>query len=141
MKKGFVFLETIVMLIITTVTLVGIFKMYTKVSIEIDRRVHYDNVSDLYKTNILRSLVSLEKITSNTLIEANNCEVYMGEECAKVIEKLGVEKIYLIKDSTQKEDLPNSLIEYMKTIQSNGTYIIVNYKDNYYASLKVRGGE
>lgn len=147
-KKGFVFLETIVVVAILSASLVSMYSIVIKLSSDIDARKIYDNISDIYKTDIVRSDIKKDSIIKNegyTLITKDNCTNYMGSECALMIDELNVERI-LINHSfvgviaLDNLDVPNSMKEYMKTLSGNDRYIIVNYmynNKNYYASLEI----
>ena len=151
MKKGFVFVETLVVLVVLLVTVVGMFGMYTRITTDIESRKYYDNVSDLYKTDILRSLVNINSLnSSSSFIEINksNCNTYMNSSCSSVMSSLNVENIYINLTNvesmilSESNGLKNSMREYLRTINKDGNvrYIIVSYKYNdksYYASLRI----
>lgn len=149
MKKGFIFMETLIVLIVLLVTVVGMYSMYIKVSTDIDNRRFYDNISDLYKTDILRNNVDESSISGSgfLVITKDNCESYMKSDCSTLMSSLKAEGIYINLDPistlvTSQNDLQNSLRNYLKTINNVKAkrYIIVNYKyndKNYYASLRI----
>ena len=88
MKKGFIFMETLIVLVVLMVTVVGMYGMFVRLSTDIENRKYYDNISDLYKTDILRSEINKSKLTStSSLIEItkNNCSTYMSSSCASII--------------------------------------------------------
>lgn len=143
-------METLIVLVVLLITVVGMFGMYTKITADIDIRKYYDNISDLYKTDILRSLINKNNITGSSLIEItpNNCMNYMDNSCTEIMSSLKAEKIYINLNNvdeiilSQNNNIKNSMREYLKTINKDGyqRYIIVNYKynnKNYYASLKI----
>lgn len=151
MKKGFVFVETLVVLVVLLVTVVGMFGMYTRINADIVSRKYYDNISDIYKTDILRSLVKVDTLNGSSpfiLINASNCSTYMNSSCSNIMNSLKVENVYINLTNvdslilSQNNGLKNSMREYLKTINKDGNirYIIVNYKyndKNYYASLRI----
>ncbi len=151
MKKGFIFMETLIVLVVLMVTVVGMYGMFVRLSTDIENRKYYDNISDLYKTDILRSEINKSKLTStSSLIEItkNNCSTYMSSSCASIMTSLNADKIIINIDSieslilSENNGIKNSMREYLKTINKNGNnrYIIVNYKNNdknYYASLRI----
>lgn len=150
MKKGFIFIETLIVMVVLLITVLGMFGMYTKLSTNIETRKYYDNISDLYKTDIIRNNIDITLI-ENTLpiIEVNptNCTSYMESSCTDLLLSLQVEKIIINNESinsiilTKNNGLNNSLREYLKTINQNDKrFIIVHYKydnKNYYASLRI----
>lgn len=148
MNKGFVFLETIIIIVLLSTSLISIYSLTTKLTSSISNKKYYDNVSDLYKTKILRDDLVLSKIYGEDYLNINkdNCANFMNNGCAQLLDDLSVnriiinfEKISVIKNSTN--DFPNSMNEYLSTFKdSDERYFIVNfmYNDkNYYASLRV----
>jgi len=151
MKKGFVFIETLIVLILLSVTVVGTYSMYYHVAKNIEERKYYDNIDDLYKTEILRSITNTNMLSStNNILEINssNCTNYMNSDCGIIMTALEAEKIYINFDTINNiinndtNGIKNSMRSYLGTISNNtyDRYIIVNYKynnNNYYASLKI----
>lgn len=153
MKKGFVFIETLVVLVVLIAGILSIFSTYAILTSNIEKREYYDNISDLYKVDIIRSLIDVDAIGEPTdYITKNNCSNIMQSNCIEILESLNVEKIYInttvsINDMIDESEsyLPsanNSLIEYIKTIKDSTSrrYIIVNFyynNHNYYASLYI----
>lgn len=151
MKKGFVFMETLIVLVVLLITVIGMYSVYVRLSTNIENRKYYDTINDLYKTNTIRDLVdttSLEGKTSLVTIDSSNCTLYMETSCTNILTDLNVEKIYINFEqissliSSYTFDLPNSAKEYLKTINKDEyeRYIIVNYKKNnknFYASLRI----
>lgn len=151
MKKGFVFVETLIVLTVLLVAVVGMFGTYIKISSDIENRKHYDNISDLYKTDIIRNYIISSNLVGNSSfieISKSNCSLYMKSNCEILIDTLNVENIYINLSGIEStllsnsNSISNSMKEYLKTIDkdNNKRYIIVNYKyndKNYYASLRV----
>ena len=54
MKKGFVFIETVTVLMVLVTTLLSVFLSFQNVKANMDKREFYDNVSDIYKTDMIR---------------------------------------------------------------------------------------
>lgn len=147
-KKGFVFLETIIVIVVLSGSLAALYSLMTKITYDIKTRKYYDNISDIYKTDIIRSNITKETITGTNLyieITKNNCTSYMTSTCADLLNELEAERVVInLKSvgaiSLEQNDFPNSMIEYLKTINTNKRYIIVNYKydeKNYYSSLEI----
>ena len=146
-KKGFVFIETIIVLL--SVGIASMYSLMSNITTDIKMRKYFDNISDLYKTNIIRNNTN-KNLTGSTYLEItkDNCTSYMSSNCNSLLTDLEVERVvinFTNLDNIINSDttLPNSLNEYLKTINSYKTnkYIIVNYKynnKNYYASLEVK---
>ena len=69
-KNGFVFIETIVVLVVLMAGILALYTVYNTISSNMDRRTYYDSVSDLYKTDILRS-----KLKTNISITGKFVEI------------------------------------------------------------------
>ena len=148
-KEGFVFIETIIVIVLLSVGIASMYSLMTNITTDIKTRKYFDNISDLYKTNIIRNNTN-KNLTGSTYLEItkDNCTSYMSSNCNSLLTDLEVERVvinFTNLDNIINSDttLPNSLNEYLKTINSYKTnkYIIVNYKynnKNYYASLEVK---
>lgn len=148
-KKGFVFIETIIVIVLLSVGIASMYSLMSNITTDIKTRKYFDNISDLYKTNIIRNNTN-KNLTGSTYLEItkDNCTSYMNSNCNSLLTDLEVERVvinFTNLDNIINSDttLPNSLNEYLKTINSYKTnkYIIVNYKynnKNYYASLEVK---
>lgn len=148
-KKGFVFIETIIVIVLLSVGIASMYSLMSNITTDIKTRKYFDNISDLYKTNIIRNNTN-KNLTGSTYLEItkDTCTSYMSSNCNSLLTDLEVERVvinFTNLDNIINSDttLPNSLNEYLKTINSYKTskYIIVNYKynnKNYYASLEVK---
>ena len=148
-KNGFVFIETIIVIVLLSVGIASMYFLMTNITTNIKSRKYFDNISDLYKTNIIRDNVS-KNLTGTTYLEItkDNCTSYMTSTCYSLLTDLEVERVvvnFASLDNIINSDttIPNSMNEYLKTINTYKTnkYIIVNYKynnKNYYASLEVK---
>lgn len=148
-KEGFVFIETIIVIVLLSVGIASMYSLMSNITTDIKMRKYFDNISDLYKTNIMRNNTN-KNLTGSTYLEItkDNCTSYMSSNCNSLLTDLEVERVvinFTNLDNIINSDttLPNSLNEYLKTINSYKTnkYIIVNYKynnKNYYASLEVK---
>ncbi len=148
-KEGFVFIETIIVIVLLSVGIASMYSLMSNITTDIKTRKYFDNISDLYKTNIIRNNTN-KNLTGSTYLEItkDNCTSYMSSNCNSLLTDLEVERVVISftnLDNIINSDttLPNSLNEYLKTINSYKTnkYIIVNYKynnKNYYASLEVK---
>lgn len=148
-KEGFVFIETIIVIVLLSVGIASMYSLMSNITTDIKTRKYFDNISDLYKTNIIRNNTN-KNLTGSTYLEItkDNCTSYMSSNCNSLLTDLEVERVvinFTNLDNIINSDttLPNSLNEYLKTINSYKTnkYIIVNYKynnKNYYASLGVK---
>lgn len=154
MNKGYVFIETIIVIALMSLSIASIYSLSIKVTGDIEIRRYYDNISDLYKTNIIRKNINKDVITNlagHIEFNKNNCTSYMTETCNQLLSELEVENIILTKDPINTlllnvSTIPNSMQMYLRTIntlantENKEKLIIINYKyngKNYYASLKI----
>lgn len=56
-KKGFVFIETILTIVVLTTTLVILYTNYSRAVIAERRRLYYDDISYVYKTSVIRDIL------------------------------------------------------------------------------------
>lgn len=151
-KKGFVLLETIIVLVIVVSSMIGLFLTYSFVLKDLKQARHYDNLNDVYKLNIFYGMIN-SSVTSNNIgylkIDGNNCASYLKDEnCSNLLQRTDLEyllytdkSIDLILSSLSfNNGLKNSDVDYIKTLDKKYTYLIGTYsKDNeyFYVSLKV----
>ena len=95
MKKGFVFIETITVLMVLVTSLLSIFLTFQNVKSNMDKREFYDNVSDIYKTDMIRKYVIQDQINiegpSFIKITKSNCTAYMESICSELFDDLEIE--------------------------------------------------
>lgn len=148
-KKGFVFLETLVVIVVLSISILGIFTIYNTVNSNIDERKYYDSIGDIYKSYVIKDMINLSNLTSEDVIKItkDNCTSYLSNNCGDIIGVLDIESIYINNISIEKlingtnQYVPNSLKLYMKTIydkNDNNKYVIVSFNKSsskYYSSL------
>lgn len=142
-KDGYIFIETIIVLTVTMVCLLSLYNGYSLTVNSMENRKYYDNINDVYKTNVVKKLLNTE--ITDEIIDSNNCINYMNKNCNLILEELKIDEVYLtsnvtnlIEDDSRK--YKNSLIKYLKTLEADTDYIIIAREKNnksYYASLKV----
>ena len=136
MKKGFVFIETLIVLAVLSFSLVNIYSMFIKVTTDIEIRKSYDNINDIYKVDVLRSLIDSSTLNSDDTpinVTSTNCTSYMEEACTNLMQTLNVNNIYISKVEgillSQNMTIKNTMKEYLKTIDTEKPkrYIIVEF--------------
>lgn len=146
-KKGFVLVETIIVLVVVIVSMLGLYKAYSFVFSNLKQNRYYDNINDIYKINIVKKTFTSGYPSSNYIkIEAVDCTNYMSVDCTDLYTLLNIDYVIYnninIKDVIlgTHTDLTNTDINYMKVLQNGHKYLIIHYqKDSkdYYASLSV----
>lgn len=54
-KEGFVFIETIIVIVLLSVGIASMYSLMSNITTDIKTRKYFDNISDLYKTYIIRN--------------------------------------------------------------------------------------
>ena len=114
-KKGFVLMETIVVITVLCVVLVTLFGAYSKILIDVSNRSLYNNTEYVYKSSIIREYLEsklnivefmgteyVSGYCSNQLSQYKNCDAD-DLEGADIFNFMGVRGIYFIlwdKDAT-----------------------------------------
>lgn len=146
-KKGFVLVETIIVLVVVLVSMIGLYKTYYSVLNNLNQNKYYDNINDLYKINTLKkTFINGYPADDYKKILKADCTTYMSEDCGALYDLFSFDYIiYNSVDVTEllsgvKTDLTNTDVNYIKYLQDNHKYLIVHYEKNskdYYASLSV----
>ncbi len=157
-KKGFVFVESIAVLVVIVLALTLFLSSYNVLVRKSKSKDYYDLPKDKY---LLYSIANLgdntQSFSSNAtfLATKNNCGTYLNERmtnCARVFNDYHLEQFLVVYDlKTTLESgsikdvngITSDIIEYLKTLKkSDGTnginYIVGVFKRNekkYYASL------
>lgn len=154
-KNGFVFIETIIAIIILMVSFLTLFTMYNKIFKKLENRYEYDNLNYIYKANNVKkaldnysdfkysylNLVNDNKLISNIGIESEGLVFNDKKTYMEVLESLQVSNVYIIKDidtykkeclqNSQKElcnyiSFDNNMKDYIRTINGNNlNYILL----------------
>ncbi len=145
MKKGFIFIETMMVLVMVIFALMGVFKSYNAVARNLKRKEYYDNVNDIYKANIIKNNFTSFSITGDYLyVNSANCSSYMNSDCESLLNDMKVNYIVLISGNINNiydspGNLPNSFLSYLGVLDTEKLLIVSvqNVNQEYFASLKV----
>ena len=129
--KGFVMIETIIVITILTVGLISLYSSYSVILSKSKVKSNYDNIEYLYKAYFIGNYLVDNNVFSNfTLYNSNNSDNNLGF----IINNLLIDKIYVIpKDFDYKEIISNldgSSIAYFnkwKYYDKNKINIIVKF--------------
>ena len=145
-NKGFIFIETVIVLVVLSASLIGLYSSFSSVVNNIEKRKQYDNINDIYKVKIVKDL--FESIPSNTYttIDNSNCTNYMNADCKEVFSELSISEVLVTGNNIQTIidldiNIPNTIKEYLETINKNEKSLIVRFNrsgENYYSSLELR---
>lgn len=140
-NKGYIFIETIVVLSITMVSLLVLFNGYSLLTKSAYQKKYFDNINDIYKVNVIKHMM---KETENVSFVKPECNSFMNEDCINVLEKFNIERVILIDNIESINTTNDNLIKYLNNLEKNNKYIIIERKENnnyYYASLKIKEGD
>ncbi len=145
-KNGFVLIETITVLLIVIISMLGLYKGYSVLFNNLSQKKYFDNINDVYKANILKSdMTSNFSWTTLLKITTTNCSSNgFSSSCANVMNDLGIDYIILtsslVSTDIENSTLSNSDKRYMNILENGRKYLIIHYKKNdkdYYASLSL----
>ena len=140
-KKGFFLSETIIVMCVVAVVLVGLFSLFTSVY------TNYKETEKYNGTNTLNALVSVKRYyeskgdlkelltNENPIIDLTNLNIYDSEIYTKIKEEFELEKIYLVDvdsffASNKINNYNTSLRKYLKTLQKSGEIVLVGVGEN-----------
>lgn len=148
-KKGFVLLETIVVLIVTVICMLGLYLTYSFLVKNLKQSKHYDNINDVYRLNIFYKLMKEKGFPSDNILKItdSNCSSYFDANCKSLMTKTEFNYfLYLNNDIdsilSNPTNLSNTDINYINILEHKFSYLVGVYQKNneyYYVSLKVGG--
>ena len=148
-KKGFVLMETIVVIVIISVALLAIFSSYNKLLSKVKTENKYDTSEYIYMTYYIRKYLkgtNVKAVDINTEDVTNLC-VYLDDDGLNIF---NAKKIYIVKNLNKLSDRASKfdayMIDYIKRldVRDNDSLIIVEYqrpakKDGTMVDLKEYG--
>ncbi len=145
-NKGFIFIETVIVLVVLSASLIGLYSSFSSVINTLENRKKYDNINDIYKVNIISEILTNAPSNTYTIIDSSSCQNYMNSDCTEIFNELNISEVLLTNANIQTIldldiDIPNTMKEYLKTINKNEKSIVVRFNrnsENYYASLELR---
>lgn len=150
-KKGFILVETVIVMSIVMISLLGIYRTYSVLLKKSIQSSYYDNINDVYRLNVILKIVGANFLNQTTFYKINQTECTITG-CTNIIDNI------IIRDSTTNvdiisipngynlENIPNtytnrnSLIRYLETAYNNKKLIVIRYMldaKERYASLEV----
>ncbi|MEG2457962.1 MAG: hypothetical protein RSB41_03635 [Bacilli bacterium] len=146
-KNGFVFLETIVVLSVLMITLIGIYTSYNFIINNSKSKIYYDNINDVYKVNIVKKLISNLEVPTNEnykILENTTCTSSMNADCTAVLGRFNVNQVVIISNVVESINSPsgikNSMKAYLRTLDKEKKHLVVSFNRNdkiYYASIEI----
>lgn len=145
-KNGFIFVETIVVLTITMVSLILLYRSYVLVINRLEQKTYYDNINDVFRASVIKQMLESMNFDGDYLVlypTVGNCDAYMQLDCAVIMKELDIRRVYIIKDTEVIISYPtddvitNTLKRYLNTIDNYKYTLIIQRGEGFYASLKV----
>lgn len=152
MKKGFVLMETIVVITVLCVILIMLYASYSKILVNVSKKSLYDNTEYLYKASVVRDY--LEDVIEQSSYQSSQiymvCRNTISDIDSKCYDKtinnfkndlfkmMGVESVYITIWNTDEIDATSittfeaTTQNYIKTMDptdESGYRIIVMFKD------------
>ena len=145
-KKGYVLLETLVVIGILSIVLVGMYSSFINLYTVFRERKTYDNTEYLYKTKVLREQLTIDSdIGSSKIVTicnnkdaANKCENHA--EYASVFKEMGVQYAFLAVANITTGDvngltnIPVTVKRYIRDLDTDAeetdVILIVAYKNS-----------
>lgn len=145
-NKGFIFIETVIVLVVLSASLIGLYSSFSSVINTLENRKKYDNINDIYKVNIISEILTNVPSDTYTIIDSSSCQNYMNSDCTEIFNELNISEVLLTNTNIQTIlnldiDIPNTMKEYLQTINKNEKSIVARFNrnsENYYASLELR---
>ncbi len=144
-KKGFVLMETIVVIVVVSVALLTIFSSYYKILSKIKSENKYDTSEYIYMTYWIKQIVKDNSITTSQINNLKNNNTDGLIDCtnlpnvSSVKAMFDIKKIYVVKFDDNATLSNNTLtkfdayiIDYLRRadVDNNATLIVVEYKKN-----------
>lgn len=144
-KEGFVLIETIIVIVVVVVCMLGLYKSYSFVFNNLKQNMNYEKINDIYILNAIYKTLRELPQDNYVKITPETCLSYMTEDCEPLFSSLEIDNLIyisigaedLMKD-IQADGLSNTDINYISTLQRGYKYLILHYNKNekdYYASL------
>lgn len=131
-KKGFVLMETIVVIVVVSVALLTIFSSYNKILSKLRTENKYDTSEYIYMTKDIRDSLNSTLLPQNIkTTNKNNIQNYVTDSLKTLY---GVEKIYLLTNLNNFGDNETKvdayMIDYIKKldVRDQDKLLIVEYK-------------
>lgn len=153
MKKGFVLMETIVVISVLCVILVLLYSSYSNILLKVKRKELYDNTEYIYKAGLVRNylegaLTTLDYQSNVTMYCKNSEDISSDKWCYdeaitddkknELFKSLGVESVYITiwnvneisaADLSTFEATTQNYIKWLNSTDEDGYRIIIMFKN------------
>lgn len=145
-KNGFFLSETMVVIAVVSVVLLGVFKIFSHVYTNYKQEERYNTINAINALSNIKKYfdnkgVSYDSITlNNGYADITNIQEYETDYFDAIKKEYSVDKLYLIDMSIEDKTFPNFnviLRKYINTIKTSGLILLVQVNGNEYANIKV----
>lgn len=145
-KNGFFLSETMVVIAVVSVVLLGVFKIFSHVYTNYKQEERYNTINAINALSNVKKYfdnkgVSYDSITlNNGYADITNIQEYETDYFDAIKKEYSVDKLYLIDMSIEDKTFPNFnviLRKYINTIKTSGLILLVQVNGNEYANIKV----
>lgn len=145
-KNGFFLSETMVVIAVVSVVLLGVFKIFSHVYINYKQEERYNTINAINALSNIKKYfdnkgVSYDSITlNNGYADITNIQEYETDYFDAIKKEYSVDKLYLIDMSIEDKTFPNFnviLRKYINTIKTSGLILLVQVNGSEYANIKV----
>ena len=145
-KNGFFLSETMVVIAVVSVVLLGVFKIFSHVYTNYKQEERYNTINAINALSNIKKYfdnqgVSYDSITlNNGYADITNIQEYETYYFDAIKKEYSVDKLYLIDMSIEDKTFPNFnviLRKYINTIKTSGLILLVQVNGSEYANIKV----
>lgn len=145
-KNGFFLSETMVVIAVVSVVLLGVFKIFSHVYTNYKQEERYNTINAINALSNIKKYfdnkgVSYDSITlNNGYADITNIQEYETDYFDAIKKEYSVDKLYLIDMSIEDKTFPNFnviLRKYINTIKISGLILLVQVNGSEYANIKV----
>lgn len=145
-KNAFFLSETMVVIAVVSVVLLGVFKIFSHVYTNYKQEERYNTINAINALSNVKKYfdnkgVSYDSITlNNGYADITNIQEYETDYFDAIKKEYSVDKLYLIDMSIEDKTFPNFnviLRKYINTIKTSGLILLVQVNGNEYANIKV----
>jgi len=148
-KKGFIFIETIIVIAILSIALIPMYNALYNITNHEHQNLKHDSSIHLYRTYYIleflkeKGAFDLANSSINSTFELSCTHILLQPNyfqfCNSLMTNLEVEKIYFLKPGFKENinSFDSKEQRYLRTTDDSESRIFIIFKDDYYASLKV----
>ena len=130
MKKGFTLMETLLVIVFVSISLLLLYTPFISLINNNKKNIMYDDASNIYKTYYLKEYLKVNGLVNESLpLQEISCQDLSLSSCQSLITTLNINKMYLVTDIETLKTDDQSLNDYLLTIPKDdySLKLIVEY--------------